>query len=74
MGAPSDRLAVGAWKEMLAIRTQALIQSNTTAILHYSTMGSDDDIIFGLGVGCNGSVEILVEPSVYRIKLILWNF
>jgi xanthine/CO dehydrogenase XdhC/CoxF family maturation factor len=38
-------------------------------------MGSDDDIIFGLGVGCNGSVEILVEPlaipeSLATLKLL----
>ena len=31
----------GCLERDVAIRTQALIQSNTTAILHYSTMGSD---------------------------------
>jgi xanthine dehydrogenase accessory factor len=65
----------GCLESDVAIRSQALIDQGVSSVLQYSTMGSDDDIIFGLGVGCNGSVEILVEPlaipeSLETLKLL----
>ena len=32
------------------------------ALLHYET-GSDDRAVFGLGLGCNGSVDIFLQPA-----------
>jgi xanthine dehydrogenase accessory factor len=29
---------------------------------HYST-GTDEDVVWGLGLGCNGSVDVLVQPA-----------
>ncbi|HEY9716049.1 MAG TPA: XdhC family protein [Trichormus sp.] len=65
----------GCLENDVAVRSQTIIDQGVSAVLQYSTMGSDDDIIFGLGVGCNGSVEILVEPlaipeSLATLKLL----
>jgi len=40
-----------------ALRT---IQSGTPRLLHYDT-GGDDQTVWGLGLGCNGSVDVFVQ-------------
>jgi xanthine dehydrogenase accessory factor len=39
-----------------------VIRSGQPKLLRYET-GSDDASVFGLGLGCNGTVEILVAPA-----------
>jgi xanthine/CO dehydrogenase XdhC/CoxF family maturation factor len=39
-----------------------VIQSGTPRLLHYDT-GDDDRTVWGLGLGCNGSVEIFVQTA-----------
>jgi xanthine dehydrogenase accessory factor len=39
-----------------------VIQTGTPQLLHYDT-GSDDRTVWGLGLGCNGSVDIFVQPA-----------
>lgn len=39
-----------------------VIQSGTPQLLHYDT-GADDRMVWGLGLGCNGSVDIFVQPA-----------
>ncbi|HJZ74652.1 MAG TPA: XdhC family protein [Vicinamibacterales bacterium] len=39
-----------------------VIQSRTPQLLHYDT-GADDHTVWGLGLGCNGSVDIFVQPA-----------
>lgn len=45
------------------VREAALraVNDGAPSLLHYET-GSDDRTVFGLGLGCNGSVEIFVQP------------
>src|SRR5262245_25734441 len=38
------------------------IGSGVSQLLHYDT-GSDDNTVWGLGLGCNGSVDIFVQPA-----------
>jgi xanthine dehydrogenase accessory factor len=40
----------------------AVLREGTPRLLHYDT-GSDDRTVFGLGLGCNGSVDIFVQPA-----------
>ena len=41
-------------------QAQAVMASGKPIVVQYDTM-SDDDIIWGLGLGCNGIVQILIE-------------
>lgn len=41
-------------------QAQAVMTSGKPIVVQYDTM-SDDDIIWGLGLGCNGIVQILIE-------------
>jgi xanthine/CO dehydrogenase XdhC/CoxF family maturation factor/CTP:molybdopterin cytidylyltransferase MocA len=39
-----------------------IMQSGTPRLLHYDT-GTDDRTVWGLGLGCNGSVDVFVQPA-----------
>lgn len=43
----------------------AVMQEGTPRLLHYDT-GSDDDRLWGLGLGCSGSVDIFVQPATSK--------
>lgn len=40
----------------------AAMRDGTPRLLHYDT-GADDNKVWGLGLGCNGSVDIFVQPA-----------
>lgn len=46
------------------VRENALqvIRDGTPRLLHYDT-GSDDTTVWGLGMGCNGAVDVFVQPA-----------
>ena len=46
----------------LSERAAKVILRGKPELISYDTT-SPDDIVFGLGLGCNGTVEILMEPS-----------
>jgi xanthine/CO dehydrogenase XdhC/CoxF family maturation factor len=46
----------------LSERARNVILSGKPELISYDTT-SADDIVFGLGLGCNGTVEILMEPG-----------
>ena len=37
------------------------MQSGESRVVRYDSM-SDDDIIFGTGLGCNGIIDVFIEP------------
>ena len=39
-----------------------VVQTGSPKLLHYDT-GADDRTVWGLGLGCNGSVDIFVQPA-----------
>jgi xanthine dehydrogenase accessory factor len=41
---------------------QSVIRTGTPRLLHYDT-GADDQVIWGLGLGCYGSVDVFVQPT-----------
>src|SRR5262249_3784751 len=41
---------------------QGVMQTGTPRLLHYDT-GTDDKMIWGLGLGCNGAVDIFVQHA-----------
>ena len=46
----------------------AVIRTGVPRLLHYTT-GADDQTVWGLGLGCNGSVDIFVQPATSEIAL-----
>lgn len=46
----------------LSERAKQVIHRGKSELISYDTT-SPDDIVFGLGLGCNGTVDILMEPS-----------
>jgi len=46
-------------------RARGVLQKDAPALVRYDTT-ADDDIVWGLGVGCNGVVEVLLEPLPSR--------
>ncbi len=46
----------------------AVMRDNTPRLRHYDT-GSDDTKVWGLGLGCNGSVDIFVQPATSQEAL-----
>jgi xanthine dehydrogenase accessory factor len=47
---------------------QQVIASGVPQLLHYDT-GSDDRGLWGLGLGCNGSVDIFVQSATEAVAL-----
>jgi xanthine/CO dehydrogenase XdhC/CoxF family maturation factor len=39
-----------------------VMRTDLAQLLHYDT-GSDDNTVWGLGLGCNGSVDVFVQPA-----------
>src|SRR5262245_58833943 len=48
---------------------QRVMETGTPRLLHYDT-GADDRTVWGLGLGCNGSVDIFVQPATDGRSLI----
>ena len=43
----------------------AALETGVAHLRHYDT-GSDADTVWGLGLGCNGSVDLLIQPHRRR--------
>jgi len=41
---------------------KAVLETGKPSLRHYST-GTDEDIVWGLGLGCNGLVDVLIQPA-----------
>lgn len=54
-------LGGGCFEGDLVERAGAAITSGTPALVEYDMRG-DEDLIWGLGLGCNGLVKLLLEP------------
>src|ERR1043166_2321185 len=52
----------GCLEEDVIAHARNLRAKNESAVLTYDTT-SEEDVIFGVGLGCKGVIEILVEPA-----------
>jgi xanthine dehydrogenase accessory factor len=50
----------GCLEDDVIMRAEEVIRNNTAALTTYDTT-SDDDIVFGVGLGCKGVITILIE-------------
>ncbi|MBI3004802.1 MAG: XdhC family protein [Ignavibacteriales bacterium] len=60
-GREAGFISAGCLETDLMERAKSVMSLNEPAIVSYDT-SSTDDLIMGLGLGCNGLVELLVEP------------
>ncbi len=44
------------------VALSGVLASGSPSLRHYST-GGDDDAVWGLGLGCNGMVDVFVQPA-----------
>ena len=51
----------GCLEEDVRKKSQQVLEKNHVQLVTYDMM-SDDDIVWGLGLGCNGIVQVLLEP------------
>jgi xanthine/CO dehydrogenase XdhC/CoxF family maturation factor len=49
------------WKEMLYAKRMLVMTEKRSRLVTYDTM-DDDDAKFGVGLGCNGIIQVLIEP------------
>jgi xanthine dehydrogenase accessory factor len=40
---------------------KAVVESGTPSLRHYNT--GDEDVVWGLGLGCNGLVDVFIQPA-----------
>ena len=59
-GAPVGMVSGGCLEDDLAQRARAVLRSGESETVVYD-MRSPDDIVWGLGLGCNGEVRVLLE-------------
>jgi xanthine/CO dehydrogenase XdhC/CoxF family maturation factor len=55
-------LSGGCLEEDLREHALAVLESKVAAIVEYD-MRSSDDLIFGIGAGCEGAMRVLIEPA-----------
>jgi len=64
----------GCLERDLAERAQAWLRDPKPRLMHYDST-RDDDIVFGLGLGCRGTMDVLVEPfDADRLPPLLTDF
>ena len=61
-GRTSGGVSGGCLEEDVREAALRAVQDGEPRLLHYET-GSDDRAVFGLGLGCNGSVDVFLQPA-----------
>ncbi|HMP89362.1 MAG TPA: XdhC family protein [Kiritimatiellia bacterium] len=60
-GEITGNVSGGCLENDLRERAAQCIAAGVRQIVHYNT-GSDEDVIWGLGLGCDGELDLLIEP------------
>src|SRR5438045_1956880 len=62
-GRAAGGISGGCLEQDAIVRAQIVMRSGTALLRSYD--GADESV-FGMGLGCNGSVDILIEPCDHR--------
>jgi xanthine dehydrogenase accessory factor len=63
-GASVGTISAGCLESDVIEHAQQVITTNRTKLVEYDTTSTSDEIVWGLGLGCNGVVRVLIEPLV----------
>jgi len=55
-------ISAGCLESDVIEHAKRVIKTNLTKLVEYDTTSTSDEIVWGLGLGCNGIVRVLVEP------------
>ena len=70
-GETTGVLSAGCFERDVCERAAKVMTTGEPVLVKYDTT-TDDDIVWGLGLGCNGVVHVLIEPAanvqIARIK------
>jgi xanthine dehydrogenase accessory factor len=61
-GQATGTLSAGCLERDVAERAAEVVRTGRPTVVTYDTT-TDDDIVWGLGLGCNGVVRVLIEPA-----------
>lgn len=71
--ASTGTISAGCLERDVAEHARGVIESNQSKLVEYDTTSTSDEMAWGLGLGCNGTVRVLVEPltaqSIYIAAL-----
>ena len=60
-GSMTGNISGGCLEEDLKTRAAQVIQTGKPELIHYDT-GDDENTVWGLGLGCNGKIDIWLQP------------
>lgn len=69
-GKTTGVLSAGCFERDVCERAQKVISNGAPALVKYDTT-TDEDIVWGLGLGCNGVVHVLIEPANERVASLM---
>lgn len=61
-GASTGTISAGCLEADVVEHAKRVIRAGEAALVEYDTASTDDEMAWGLGLGCNGVVRVLVEP------------
>jgi xanthine/CO dehydrogenase XdhC/CoxF family maturation factor len=61
-GTSIGAISAGCLESDVIEHAKRVIKNNRAKLVEYNTTSTSDEIVWGLGLGCNGIVRVLVEP------------
>jgi xanthine dehydrogenase accessory factor len=61
-GTSTGTISAGCLESDVIEHAKRVIQTGVTKLVEYNTASTSDEMAWGLGLGCNGIVRVLVEP------------
>ena len=61
-GGSTGTISAGCLEADVIEHARRVIETGSAQLLEYDTTSATEDIVWGLGLGCNGVVRVLVEP------------
>jgi len=62
-GASTGTISAGCLESDIVEHAKRVIQTGEAKLVEYNTASTSDEMVWGLGLGCNGIVRVLVEPA-----------
>ncbi|MGH2405124.1 MAG: XdhC family protein, partial [bacterium] len=69
-GQHTGNISGGCLEGDVAVVAAEVLESRTPRLMMYD-LTADDDAVWGLGLGCNGAIEVFIEPI--RPDDVLWS-
>jgi xanthine dehydrogenase accessory factor len=64
-GATTGTISAGCLESDVIEHAKRVIRTGAAKLVEYNTASTSDEMAWGLGLGCNGIVRVLVEPLAY---------